>query len=798
MISTIHRAAVVGAGVMGAALAAHLANAGVPTLLLDIIPPEGSGIDGDHATRTYRDAFARTGLERALKAKPASFFTREVAHRVTVGNLDDDVAALGDVDLVIEAIVEKIGVKTALFERIAPHLSPTAILATNTSGLSVQAMADALPDALRPRFLGMHFFNPPRYLHLLELTPHAATSPEVLAAAREFGEVILGKGTVVAKDTPDFIANRIGGFAVMSVMRAMLDGGYTVEEVDALTGPIIGRPKSATFRTADLVGLDILVHAARTVYDGVPDDEMRAYFKPPEVIEKMLAQGKLGQKSGGGFYRKEKHDGKSVIRTLDLETLEYRERVKPAFPSLELARTKDGVGARIGAILGARDRASDFLWRTLSEMFLYSARRVGEVADDIVSVDRAMRWGFGWRLGPFEMWDAVGVEQTVERMRAEGTDIPEFVEAVLATPEKKFYAVGAPGEVPAYFTGGARESVPTDERAVDLARLQASGATVKKNAGASLIDLGDGVLCVEFHSKMNAIGADIVSMLMAGVREAETNYEALVIANQGRNFSVGANIMLLLLEAQEGNFEEIDGMVRRFQRATSALKYSRVPVVAAPFGMTLGGGCEVVLGAGHAMASAETYIGQVELGVGLIPAGGGCKELLMRSMNGRPRVEGVDPFPFTRAAFETIGLAKVSTSAMEARDMGILRDGDGIAMNPDHQIWRAKQMALGLARAGYTPPDPAVQVPVAGEGGMAALYTHLFNLKDGGHISEYDAYLGGELARILCGGDVPAGTMVNETYLLNLEREVFLRLCGQRKTLERIGYMLKKGKPLRN
>ncbi len=796
MTSSIDRAAVLGAGVMGAALAAHLANAGLDVLLLDIVPPEGSGVEGDPSSRDYRDAFARRGLERALRAKPAAFFSRAGARRVRVGNLEDDLDRLGEVDLVIEAVVERLDVKTSLFERIAPHLGESAIVATNTSGLSVTAMAEAMPEAVRPRFLGMHFFNPPRYLHLLEIVPHALTHPDVVKTACEFGETVLGKGVVIARDTPNFIGNRIGVFGVMQTIRAMLEGGYTVEEVDALTGPLLGRPKSATFRTADLVGVDVLVHAARTVYDNAPDDEMRDVFDPPEAIRRMVEKGLLGEKAGGGFYRKVRGEGGSEILAIDLETLEYRPRRKPKFPSVEMARQKEGLGERIRAVLAAGDRASEFVWNTLAPLWLYAARRVGEIADDVVAIDRAMRWGFGWRMGPFELWDEVGVEGTVTRMRSEGMDVPPLVDAVLETPEKRFYAEADGART--FFTGTAREPVPTDERAIDLDALRRAGREIRRNAGASLIDLGDGVLCLEFHSKMNAIGADIVSMMNAAVRETEKGYEALVIANQGRNFSVGANLMLLLLEAQEGNWEEIDLMVRQFQRANQALKYCRRPVVAAPFGMTLGGGCEVVLGAGHAMASAETYIGLVELGVGLVPAGGGCKELLMRHLEGRPHVEPFDPFPYARAAFETIGLAKVATSAVEAQEMRFLRRCDGIAMNPDHLIWRAKQMALGLARAGYRPPDPTEPIPVAGETGLAALRSHLFNLREGGHISEYDAHLGAQLARILCGGSVPSGTEVDEAYLLDLEREVFLRLCGERRTQERMKHMLKTGKPLRN
>jgi 3-hydroxyacyl-CoA dehydrogenase len=795
---SIERAAVIGAGVMGAALAAHLANAGVPSLLLDIVPPEGAGVEGDPASPKYRNAFAAKGLENATRSRPASFFTKAGARLVSIGNLDDDLERLRDVDWVLEAVVERLDIKKALFEKIAPYLKDTAIVTTNTSGLSVGEMAQALPAEIRPRFMGTHFFNPPRYLRLLELVPQPDTDPAVFAAVERLGGELMGKGAVTAKDTPDFIANRVGCYAIMSVVRAMLEGGYTVEEVDALTGPVIGRPKSASFRTADLVGLDTFVHASLTIYDRAKDDEERDIFKPPDIIERMVKDGRLGGKTGQGFYKKVKRNGKSEILTLDLESYEYRDRLKPKFPSVDMAKSVEDLAARTKQLVKGKDRASQFLWRVTSEMMVYSANRLGEISDDIVSIDRAMKWGYGWELGPFETWDAIGVEYIVGRLEEEGRDVPEIARKVLDTAEKSFYSRDETYKQFYINLGGTRDEVEVSPATVDLERIKANGGVIKENAGASLVDIGDDILCLEFHSKMNAIGPDIISMINTAVRTAEKDYAGLVIGNQGKNFSVGANIMLLLLEAQEMNWEEIDLMVRAFQRATMALKYSRRPVVAAPFGMTLAGGCEVCLGAGHIYAAAETYIGMVELGVGLIPAGGGCKETLLHNLEGMPPIDGADPFPFMRAAFETIGLAKVATSAAEARDLKILRKSDGIAMNPDRLLYSAKAMALGLARQGYRRPDPTIEFPVAGESGIAAVQVQLYNMNEAGWISEYDRYLGGELARILCGGAVPAGTKVSEQYILDLEREVFLRLCGQRKTLDRMQYMLKKGKPLRN
>ncbi len=797
MSLAIQRAAVLGSGVMGSALAAHLANAGIPTLLLDIVPPVGAKVKGDPASREYRDALARAGLERAQKSKPAAFFSSARARRVTIGNLEDDVAKLKDCDWVLEAVVEKLNIKKVLFETIAPHLKDSAIVTTNTSGLSITDMAAVLPESLRPRFFGTHFFNPPRYLHLLELIPHAGTDPAVIEFMSAFGDEVLGKGVVIAKDTPNFIANRIGTFAVMSAIRAMLEGNYTIEEVDALTGPLIGRPKSATFRTADLVGLDVLVHASTTVYERATQDPQRDYFKPPALLEKMLKEGMLGDKTGKGFYQKVAGKNGSEILTLDHTTLKYRARQSPKFPPLEAAKAIEALGERIRTVTNTNDRAGAFVWRMLAETLLYSAARVGEIADDVVSIDRAMRWGFGWEMGPFELWDAIGLEKTVERMEMERRTLPPLVLETLKSPTKKFYRKDETPKRPR-LSGGKLKPAEDESATIDLAALKAAGKVVKRNAGASLVDIGDGALCLEFHSKMNAIGADIISMAMAAVKETEANFEALVIGNQGANFSVGANLMLLLLAAREGDWDEVDLVVRQFQKMTSALKYCRKPVVSAPFGLALGGGCEVVLGAQHVVASAETYIGLVEVGVGLIPAGGGCKEMVLRNVHGLPNVDGADPFLAARAAFECIGLARVSTSAEDAFAMRMLRDGDSFVMNPDRVLRAAKVYALALAHRGYQPPDPMIEIPVAGEGGIATIKTQLYNMKEGRAISEYDAYLGGELARILCGGELPAGAKVSEDYLLQLEREVFLRLCGQKMTQDRMAFMLKEGKPLRN
>jgi 3-hydroxyacyl-CoA dehydrogenase len=795
---SIERAAVIGSGVMGATLAAHLANAGVPTVLLDIVPPAGAGVEGDPATAAYRDAFAREGIRRALKTRPAAFYIEDRARLVTPGNLEDHLDRLEEVDWVLEAIVERLDIKKSVFEKIAPHLKPNALLSSNTSGLSLHDMADGLPIELRPRFLGTHFFNPPRYMKLLEIIVHRDTHPDVLEYMAGFGENMLGKGIVYAKDTPNFIANRIGVFSIMSTIGAMLAGGYTVEEVEALSGPAVGRPKSASFRTVDLVGLDTFVHVARNVYDRAADDESRDIFTPPEVIERMVAEGLLGDKTSRGFFKKTKKDGRTDILTLDLDTFEYREKRKPKFPVLDMTRTMDDPADRIRAIIKSGDRAGDFLWRVLSETMVYAANRLGEIADDVVNIDNAMKWGFNWTHGPFELWDVLGVKQVVERLEKEGREVPAAARTLLDSGEPLFYRRDEKFKLFAFHKSGKLEEQAERPIEIRLDILKQRGGLIKRNTGASLVDLGDGVLCLEFHSKMNTIGADTIQMIGAAVKEVEDNHAALVIGNQGVNFSAGANLALMLLEAQDGNWDEIDLMARAFQKANQALKYCKRPVVAAPFGMTLAGGCEVCLGAGHIYAAAETYMGLVEVGVGLIPAGGGCTNLLIRNTEGRPNIGGVEVFPYARATFETIGMGRVSTSAEEARRLKLLRPSDGLTLNGDHLLFCAKAMALGLSAQGYRPPDPTAEIPVAGEGGLSAFRIHLFNLREGNFISEYDAYLGGELARVLCGGNLPSGTMVTEGYLLELEREVFLRLCGQRKTQERMKHMLETGKPLRN
>jgi len=800
----IERAAVLGAGTMGAQIAAHLANAGIPVLLLDIAPREltpdeqAKGLSLD--ARAVRNRIAQGGLEAAKKAKPAAFFTAERAALVSVGNFEDDMARLKDCDLVIEAVVENLEIKRRLYAQVEQHRRAGSVIASNTSGIPIRAIAEGFSEDFRAHFLGIHFFNPPRYLHLCELIPTEWTRPEVACAVFGFLDQRLGKGVVIAKDRPNFIANRIGTYGALVSIRTMLEDGYTIEEVDKMTGQAVGRPKSATFRTFDIVGLDVFAHVARNLHEAVPEDEEREVFVAPEFLQGMIGRGILGNKTRGGFYRKQRGEGeKQEIWTLDHASLEYRPAQKVKLPALEMAKNVEDVAERIKALVWSKDRVGAFLWKTVSRTLRYAANRIPEIANNVVDVDRAMRWGFNWELGVFETWDAIGVERSVARMREEGTTVPANVERMLEAGARSFYKTEAGARF--YFDFDKLEYLPVNEPAGVLLLKSVKDRTgvVKRNAGASLIDIGDGVACLEFHSKMNAIGGDTIQMIKQSLAEVERNFVGLVIGNQAQYFSVGANLMLILLEAQEENWEDIELMVREFQRATMSLRYSPKPVVVAPFGLVPGGGCEVTIHGDRIRASAELYIGLVEVGVGVIPAGGGTKEMLMRALDSIPKgMSDADPFPFVKRAFETIALAKVATSAEEARQLGFLRDEDSITMNADRLIADAKQEVLALARGGYTEPQPRTDILALGNSALATLKLGIHQMKRGGFISDYDAHIGERLARILTGGDLNHPTRVSEQYLLDLEREAFLSLCGQRKTQERMAAMLKTGKPLRN
>ncbi|MEQ8766605.1 MAG: 3-hydroxyacyl-CoA dehydrogenase NAD-binding domain-containing protein [Planctomycetota bacterium] len=794
----IERAAVLGSGVMGTALAAHLANAGLDVLLLDIVPPELSPEDEakglTKAHPAFRNRFAAQSLERALKSDPAPFFTKSLARRIHVGNLEDDLSKIAEVDWILEAVIERLDIKQSLFEKVEAHRKPGTIVTTNTSGLSVAAMAEGRSDDFRAHFLGTHFFNPPRYLHLLEIIPGPDTKAEVVDFMSRFGDRRLGKGVVPAKDTPNFIANRIGAFAALHTIHAMIEAGLSVEAVDKLTGKTIGRPKSATFRTADLVGLDTFLHVARNIVENAPGDESRSVFEPPAAIQQMVEKKWLGEKTGQGFYKKSKdEEGNRMILSLDLKTMEYGPQEKVALPVLEMSKNVSDLRERLQMLIADRSPAGQFLWQTLSATLVYAAHRVPEISDSIQDVDAAMRWGFGWELGPFEIWDAFGVDRVVKRLEKEGRDVPPLALMALGHGGS-FYLEDGP-QTAVLTPTGERVPFTLPEGVIVLDQLKKQEREIKRNAGASLIDLGDGIACFEFHSKMNSIGADTLGLLSWSLDEVTKNFEGLVIGNQGSVFSAGANLMLLLLEAQEGNWDEIDLAIRQFQKATTSLRRCIKPVVVAPFQLTLGGGCEFVLHGDRVQASAEAYVGLVELGVGLIPAAGGTKEMAARALCDLP--PQADPLPPLMKAFETIAMAKVAKSAREAFDLGFLRQGDGITMNGDRLIAAAKARALAMAEAGYAPPPPP-EILAVGRDGLAALRTGVRQMLLGNYISEYDAHLAEKVAHILCGGELTRPTLCSEQYFLDLEREAFLSLVGHRNTQARMGHMLKTGKPLRN
>ena len=790
MIS-VKKAAVLGAGTMGAQIAAHLANAGVPTLLLDILPRDSAA---------DRNAIARAGFEAAKKARPAAFFTQDLAALVSIGNFDDDLAKLKDCDLIIEAVVENLDIKRSLYEKVEQQRRPGSVIASNTSGIPLHQLAAGRSEDFRAHFLGLHFFNPPRYMHLVELIRTEWTRPEVSCSMAGFLDERLGKGVVIAKDRPNFIANRIGTYGALVTMQTMLADGYSIEEVDKITGPTAGRPKTATFRTFDLVGLDVFAHVVKNLHENLPDDPEREMFVMPEFVTKMIERGLLGNKTKAGFYQRKKGDGdKREIWTLDNATLDYRPSEKVKLPSLELAKNIEDTHERLKTLVWAKDRVGAFLWKTISRTLTYTADRIPEIADNLVEVDRAMRWGFNWELGPFEVWDAIGVEKSVAKLREEGRAVPANVQTMIDGGAKNFYKQENGQRF--YYDFAAKDYRPLADApgTIMLKSLKDRTGVIRKNSGASLIDLGDGVACLEFHSKMNSIGGDTLEMLKFAIGETEKNFVGLVVGNQGVNFSVGANLMLMLMEAQDENWEELEMIGRYFQSSVMSLRYSARPVVVAPFQMVFGGGCEMVLHADRVRASAETYIGLVEVGVGIIPAGCGTKEMLVRALDSIPAdLKDADPFPFVKRAFETIALAKVATSAEEARSFGFLRAEDSISMNPDRLIADAKKEVLALAATGYVQPQQRTDILALGNPALATLKLGVHLMKRAGYISDHDALIGEKLARILTGGDLNHATRVSEQYLLDLEREAFLSLIGTRKTQDRIAHMLKTGKPLRN
>ena len=809
-MKSIHKVAVLGAGTMGARVAAHLANAGAPCFLLDIVPAGATGAG--------RNKIAASGLDAARKSKPAAFYDASLSSLVTVGNFEDDLKRVAEADWIIEAVVEDLEIKRALLRKVDALRRPGTIITTNTSGLPVAKIAEGFPEDFRRCWFGTHFFNPPRYMRLLEIIPTADADPALMDAVAKFADVHLGKGVVFAKDTPNFIANRIGTFSVLNVMRLMQELDFSIEEVDALTGTAVGWPRSATFRTLDMVGLDILGHVVRNMTgDSVgraPSPaslDERSDLKLPDFFKKMLERKWLGDKTGGGFYKKVKGAGDDQRLGLDWKTLEYRPMQKAKFASLEMAKNIEDTGARLKSLIGGSGKGKDeqFLWTALSELWTYSANRIPEISDSVVEIDRAMRLGFNWELGPFELWDAAGVEATVARMKKEGRPVAANVEKLLGAGKKAWFeddAHSPSGRTYFDLASGGYKPIQVAAGVWSVAVAKKSNGVVKKNAGASLVDLNDGVGCIEFHSKMNTLGGDIVQFVAQALKPggAGDGFEAFVITNDAPNFSVGANLMLLLMSAQDEEWDEVDLAIRQFQGMTQAIKFSPKPLVIAPFGMTLGGGVEMSLHAAARQPHAELYMGLVEVGVGLLPGGGGCKEMLLRAVDSagaiRPggRGESVEMMEAMKKAFETIAMAKVSTSAHEARGLGFLSGADAITMNRDRVLSDAKARALELVRAGYEPPQMRTDIPAPGENVLATLRLGIHILRQGEFISDHEVKIGTKVAEVLCGGNVTPAMPVSEQYILDLEREAFKSLCGEKKTQERIQFTLKTGKTLRN
>ena len=790
----IQKAAVLGAGTMGSRIAAHLANAGLQVVLLDIPaahPPHPAAL----------------ALEALKKSKPAAFYDPSFAARISVGNFNDDLGLLRNCTWVIEAVTENLAIKQALFEKVAPHLKPGVIVTTNTSGLPIASIAQSLPEHLRSRCFGTHFFNPPRYMRLAEIITTPETDPVAVAAVAHFADLRLGKEVVFARDTPNFIANRVGVFIMLEAVRLMQAEDLTIEDVDALTGTAIGWPRTGTFRLADLVGLDVLAHVAQNFprsHAGA-DEQMSL----PPFVKTMLERRWLGDKTKQGFYKKDRDsEGKEIRLVLDWKTLEYRPAQKPKLPLLEMAKNAEALSDRLTQLLAGdvrKDSAARFHWRLLTGLWNYAADCLLEIADEPDSVDRAMRAGFNWEMGPFQLWDTAGVGRTVERMKAAGERVSPHVEALLAAGASAWYRDH--GRECFNLASGGYQPIAHAAGIARVAGFRASNGVVRQNPGASLVDLGEGVGCLELHSKKNAIGEDIVRMVTETLRpesDSVRNFSSFVISGDADNFSVGANLMQLLLSIQEEEWDDVDFAIRAFQRMTSAVKYCPRPVVVAPFGFCFGGGAEIAMHGARRQPHAETYIGLVETGVGLLPGGGGCKEMTLRAVDAAAAVresgrsESVELQETLRRNFETVAMAKVSTSAVEARRLGFLSPSDGITMNRERLLTDAKELARDIAHAGYAPPTPRTDIPAPGKNMLATLKLGVYMMRQGEYISDHDAKVANWVAHVLCGGNVTPGTLVSEHYLLDLEREAFLSLCGQKKTQERIAFTLKTGKPLRN
>lgn len=792
----IKKVAIVGSGIMGSGIACHFANIGVDVLLLDIIPRElnaaekAKGLTLDD--KAVRNRIVNDSLTNSLKSRPSPIYDQAFKSRITTGNLEDDIAKVKDVDWIMEVVVERLDIKKQVFEKLEKYRTPGTLITSNTSGIPIHFMSEGRSEDFQKHFCGTHFFNPARYLKLFEIIPGPKTSQEVLDFLNTYGEKFLGKTAVIAKDTPAFIGNRIGIFGIQSLFHQVKAMDLTVEEVDKLTGPVIGRPKSATFRTVDVVGLDTLVHVANGIYENCPNDEAHELFKLPDFINTMVENKWLGSKTGQGFYKKEGSD----IRTLDLNTLQYRDKKSARFATLELTKTVDKVIDRFPILISGKDKAGEFYRKNFAEMFAYVANRIPEITDDLYKIDDAMKAGFGWEHGPFQIWDAVGVEKGIALMKAEGLEPAAWVNEMIAAGSKSFYTIKDGNTFYYNIPSKTQEKVPGQDAFIILDNIRKSNE-VYKNSGVVIEDLGDGILNVEFQSKMNTIGGDVLAGLNKAIDLAEKDFAGLVIGNQAANFSVGANIGMIFMMAAEQEYDELNMAIKYFQDTMMRMRYSAIPTVAAPHGMALGGGCELSMHADKVVAAAETYIGLVEFGVGVIPGGGGSKEMALRAQDTFRK--GDVELNTLQEYFLTVAMAKVSTSAYEAFDLGILQKGkDVVVVNKDRQLATAKAHAKLMADAGYTQPIKRTDIKVLGKQALGMFLVGTDAMEDSKYISDHDKKIANKLAYVMAGGDLSEPTLVNEQYLLDLEREAFLSLCTERKTLERIQHMLKTGKPLRN
>ncbi len=797
----INKVAVIGSGIMGSGIACHFANIGVEVLLLDIVPRELNDKEKKQG-KTLEDKIVRNrivndALQNSLKSNPSPIYHKDFAKRITTGNLEDDIAKVKDVDWIIEVVVERLDIKQQVFENLEKHRTPGTIISSNTSGIPIKFMNKGRSDDFKKHFCGTHFFNPPRYLKLLEIIPGPDTSKEVLEFLNEYGEKFLGKTTVIAKDTPAFIGNRVGIFSIMSLFHMVKDMDMTIEEVDKLTGPVIGRPKSATFRTVDVVGLDTLVHVANGLYENVPKDERHELFKLPDFIEKMMENKWYGSKTGQGFYKKIKNkDGSSEIKSLDLNSLEYREKQRTKFSTLDKTKSIDEVAERFPVLVDGDDKAGEFYRKNFAALFAYVQHRIPEITDTLYKIDDAMKAGFGWQHGPFEIWDAIGLDKGIELMKNEGYDVADWISELASSGEQSFYSVKNGATYFYHIDKKEHSKIPGQDAFIILDNIRES-QEVWSNKDLVATDLGDGILNIEFRSKMNSIGGDVLNGINTAMDIAEKEYDGVVISNTGQNFSVGANIGMIFMFAVEQEYEELNGAIKYFQDTMMRMRYSSIPTVAAPHQMALGGGCELSMHADKVVAHAETYIGLVEFGVGVIPGGGGSKEMTRRAAKTYQK-DDVE-LNRLRENFLAIGMAKVAKSAHEAYDLNILEHGkDIVVVSRDRQLAIAKQHARLMADNGYSQPVKTNDIKVLGRQALGAFLVGTDQMKAGRYISEHDQKIANKLAYVMSGGDLSEANYVSEQYLLDLEREAFLSLCGERKTLERLQHMINKGKPLRN